>query len=161
MTRRYYHGTAHPDEIREDGFRISTAGGGQMGLRGVWLTEDLATARRYAESAGRYCWLHDRPRCPGARPAVLTVEVPGRVRIADVRGLGRLDAIRRFAGIDPREQTADVAWMRATAPWSLTIALQSRGYGGARIDSTLRHGSADEIVVFNPADAVPIGGSEG
>ncbi len=149
--RRGYHGTGHAELIFADGATSSGSGGGQMGLRGFWMSPDEAVADRYGRCAVRFCSFHGE-RCPGATLEVLEADL-SELNLADLRdyGLDKLDALAAL-GVD--WLTADgLARIRELSPWGLTVVLVEQGFDGAVIVSTTdpRGEGVEEIVVFDPS----------
>jgi hypothetical protein len=143
MEIHLFHGTAAGDAIRAGGFEASLSGGGQAGLRGVWLIESRAYALRYAACSARY------DVGPG-EAEVLPVRVP-EGRYADLRGLGAFPVWEFLFGPGWAEEPDRVAEIRRYgSPFGATAALQARGYVGAVRDNTLDEGGPAEVVVFDP-----------
>lgn len=142
-----YHGTGHADLIFASEAGSSGSGGGQMGLRGFWLTPSRDCAVRYGKSAVRFCSFHGE-KCPGATLDILEADL-GHLRIADLRdhGLDKLDALAAL-GVDWLTDEG-LDRIRELSPWGLTVVLIEQGFDGARIVSTLEDGGAEEVVVFD------------
>lgn len=143
----WYHGTQAGDEIRKTGrFTVSTSGGGQRGLMGVWLTQDKAYAQLYADA------LRERK----TKAEILAVEIPDLLKIADLTGIeasGGNDATRarwQFLGYDVDNHDA-MQPVRDMQPFATTKLLKQQGYDGAMIPNTVRTGGKPELVIFDPA----------
>lgn len=142
------HGTRseYAKNIKNQGFEVSTAGGGQRGLKGVWLTLDPNTAHIYANAI----------RDPQTGEAVtLDVSIKPGLRIADLTDeMGVADRrVADFAtvGLDLWNKQ-DQEIIRAKQPFALTKLLQEHGYDGAWIANTLKQGDPPELVIFDPAN---------
>jgi hypothetical protein len=142
----FYHGTQSGEDIRQHGFEVSTSGGGQRGLMGVWLTKDPEYARIYSDMIGRQ-----------GTPELLKVTVPP---------LKLFDFTAIETASNPSENTRS-SWMavgfdvddyegmeevRNKQPYAMTKILQEQGYDGAWIPNTIREGGPPELVIFNPAN---------
>jgi len=139
-----FHGTQENNarQILFHGFEVSTSGGGQRGLLGVWLTKDIDTVNLYANSIGRQ-----------SDPAVVNVSVPS-LNIADLRN-GDIYEHWAFLGKD-LENPEDQKYIRELQPFALTKALQDKGYDGAWIDNTVIKNGFPELVVFDPNKLNPV-----
>ena len=144
----WYHGTQSGDDIRRTGrFDVSTSGGGQRGLMGVWLTKDPKYAEIYSKA------LRENPR----NPEVLEVEVPDNLKIADLHSvespLQHLDAEKarwKFVGYDIDDRNS-MQPVRDMQPFALTKLLQQKGYDGALIPNTIHKNGMPELVIFDSA----------
>lgn len=136
-----YHGTRSAEEILRDGFRVSTAGGGQRGLLGVWFS----VAREGTVGYSRNAFIGSGP------PTVLSCRLrTDRVVDLTASGEGRAD-LWLLLGMDwERDETART-WIRENGPFGVTRHLQQNGWRGARIPCTLGPGP-DEVVAFHPED---------
>lgn len=145
----WYHGTQSGNEIRQSGqIDISTSGGGQRGLKGVWLTKDPSYANLYAKAS------RENPR----QPEILQVQVPDNLNIVDLyaiqNSLGINDAERamwKFVGFDV-DDFASMQPVRDMQPFAMTKLLQQQGYDGALIPNTIQKGGEPELVIFNPGN---------
>lgn len=143
----WYHGTQAGDDIRRSGqLNVSTSGGGQRGLMGVWLTKDPSYAEIYANA------LREAP----GQPEVIQVEIPDSLNIADLyaiqNSLGSNDAQRamwKFVGFDV-DDMAGMQPVRDLQPYAMTKLLQQQGYDGALIPNTIQKGGEPELVIFDP-----------
>lgn len=142
----WLHGTKSGDMIREQGFTPSTAGGGQRGLMGVWLTQDQDYASVYANLISGI----------KGRPEVLAVNLPQHLNIADlVKAESSMPSditrsLWAFVGLDI-EKDEDTALIRSLQPFALTKVLQKQGYDGALIPNTVRKDGPPELVIFDPS----------
>jgi len=150
LESRYYHGTQDGDNIRQSGFNVSTSGGGQRGLMGVWLTKDVGDATRYANA------LKEKE----GKPEVLEVEVPDDLKIADLNAVetsarsqgDRNDATKsrwKFLGYDI-DDLESLSPLRDMQPFAATKILQQMGYDGAWIPNTIGNSGSPELVIFDP-----------
>lgn len=150
---KLFHGTCeeYANQIRSQGFQISTSGGGQRGLMGVWLTYDIKTANIYAKGHGVY----DKSKIP----CILEVKLKSGLNIADLTHKGSRDVmdIRKndfmAVGLDVDNEN-DLETIRSQQPFSLTKLMKAKGYDGAWISNTLSFGyhgvDSYELVVFDP-----------
>ncbi len=141
----WHHGTQSGDVIRHTGrFEVSTSGGGQRGLLGVWLTQDPKYAEIYSKVS------NERP----GNPEVLQVKIPDNLKIADLHAVerGGVDSTRarwKFVGHDVDDMAA-MQPVRDLQPFALTKLLQQQGYDGALIPNTIQANGKPELVLFNP-----------
>lgn len=140
------HGTCEDfaKKIRTNGFELSVSGGGQRGLKGVWLTSDYGIADTYASG-----WKYKK-----ALPCVLIVKINPSLNIADLthsnlsNPVDIMFADYKFLGLDIKNDD-DLEIIRSLQPFALTKLLVKKGYDGAWISDTLGKTSIPELVIFD------------
>lgn len=149
---QFFHGTKEDfvDPIQQCGFEVSTSGGGQRGLKGVWITTDQNNATAYAKCIKE-----------GGDPVVLRVQVKPGLNIANLaeaeaekQGFDGTVERWNFLGLDlnnPEHQKV----IQDAQPFAMTKLLQKAGYDGAWIPNTTSF-EAPELVIFDPANIVSI-----
>lgn len=139
------HGTAFADQIRQSGFKTSSSGFGQRGLKGVALTPDEKVAKTYAESHARYS-------TGAGNPEILVVKVSS-AKLADMRGTDDAYDMWVKLGYDPMKDDIDRKYVQAANEknygFGITAQLKKLGFDGVVIDNTLSGHTSPEIAIFD------------